>query len=299
MKRRQSSRLDRGCAVILMAVCVAGCASLKDNNESIIRVQSSHDTGKASRLTLLGVKAMEGGDMDRAAEKFLAAVEADEAYGPAHNNLGLLHYEQGNFYQAVLAFERAMELMPDDPIVYYNLGLTLQAAGRVNEALDLYWQAVEMDPVNPNFLGNLVRLRVRLGEEGPELTTQLQDLALIETRPDWRRWADRQLALTFNDNLDRGPATPDFNSNRNDRGDGDKEPGDNIIDLTPTSESSNDSSNNSRNGNVLRDSINTFMSDPELLPSPEFNAPKVQSRRLDAQPLDFDPMAIQDQGCIR
>lgn len=285
---------------MLMAVWMVGCASLKDSNESIIHVQSSQDTGKASRLTLLGVKAMESGNIDRAAEKFLAAVAADESYGPAHNNLGLLHYDQGNFYQAVLAFERAMELMPLDPIVYYNLGLTLQAAGKVYEALDLYWQAVEMDPANPNFLGNLVRLRVRLGEEGPELRTQLQDLALIETRPDWRRWADRQLALTFNESLDRGPETPDFNSDRKDRDGGDNEPADNVIDLTPTSESTNDSSSKSsketREGNSLRDATNTLFSDPEFVPTPEFNAPQVDSRRRDTQLLDSGPMPIQDQG---
>ena len=121
MNRRQPLRLYLGCAVLLMAACGVGCASLKDTNESIIRVHSGQDTGKASRLTLSGVKAMETGYLDHAAEKFLGAVRADESYGPAHNNLGLLHYERGNFYQAVLAFERAMELMPHDPVVYYNL----------------------------------------------------------------------------------------------------------------------------------------------------------------------------------
>ena len=287
MKRRQPSRLDQGCAVILMAVWKLGCASLKDSNESIIRVQASQDTGKAVRLTLSGVKAMEHGNLDVAADKFLSAVKADEAYGPAHNNLGLLHYEQGNFYQALLAFERAMELMPDDPVVYYNLGLTLQAAGKVYEAMDLYWQAVEMDPENPHFLGNLVRLRVELGEEGPEVTAQLQDLALIETRPAWRRWADNQLALTFNDILDRGPETPDFNSNRKQGGNGDHEPEDNVIDLTPTRELSNEPDDS----NSLRDAANTLFSDPEIVPSPEFAAPQVHSRRLDASP----PL-MQDEG---
>ena len=74
-------------------------------------------------------------------------------YGPAHNNLGLMHYEQGNYYQAVLAFEQAMDLMPQDPTVLNNLGLTLEAAGKIHEALDLYMQAAEMDPVNPNLPG--------------------------------------------------------------------------------------------------------------------------------------------------
>lgn len=298
MKRRQPTRFDLGCAVLLMAASVVGCASLTDTNESIIRIHSGQDTGRASRLTLSGVKAMESGYLDHAAEKFLEAVKADETYGPAHNNLGLLHYERGNFYQAVLAFERAMELMPHDPVVFYNLGLTLQAAGKVHEALDLYWQAVEMEPTNPNFLGNLVRLRVQLGEDGPEVTTQLQDLALIETRPDWRRWADRQLALTFNDTLDRGPETPEFNSDRAERTETDSDVQDNVIDLTPTDPATSESEDDLRRGSHIRDRDDTRHADPNLIPSPEFHAARFESGRVEVQQLDPRPMPMRDEGSL-
>lgn len=74
-----------------------------------------------------------------------------------------------------------------------------------------------------------------MGESGPDLQAQLEDLCLIETRPEWRRWADRQRVLFFNDTLDRGPETPDFNPNGDD--DPEKEIEfkieDRIIDLTP------------------------------------------------------------------
>lgn len=306
MNRRQPSRFDRALTVIFLTVCVAGCAALKDGSESIIRVQTRQDTAKASRLTLQGVKAMDSGDTDAAVNKFLAAIASDEAYGPAHNNLGLLHYEQGNLYQAVLAFERAMELMPNDPIVYYNLGLTLQAAGKVYEALDLYWQAVEIDPANPHFLGNLVRLRIQLGEEGPEIQTQLQDLALIETRSGWRRWADDQLAIRFNDSLDRGPETPDFNSGRKERRDRDGDRStDNVIDLTPKNASPQPDEDEPKSN-----SLKSYLSDPEIVPSPKFdaqiNAPRMQSmhlddagsydRHLDDGRLDSGPLPIQNDG---
>jgi hypothetical protein len=219
-----------------MAATVAGCASLTDRNESIIQVETSRDAAKAKRLTLAGVKAMNTGHIDYAFDRFMEAVAVDETYGPAHNNLGLLHYDQGELYDAVLSFERASELMPTDPIVFYNLGLALEAAGRVHEAMDLYWQAVEMDPTNPNFLGNLVRLRVRLGENSPEVVAQLQDLVLIETRPEWRRWADRQLALGMNPMLDRGPEAPDFDMGRDRESNGRPASVKRVIDLTPTLE---------------------------------------------------------------
>ncbi|MGB7324937.1 MAG: tetratricopeptide repeat protein [Rubripirellula sp.] len=226
--------LELGAGVIITSA-VGGCASWKNSNESIIQVESKQNPDLARRLTLVGVKEFGMGNVDKATQKYIAAISADQTYGPAHNNLGLLHFEEGNLYQAVLAFEQAMEFMPYDPSVYYNLALTLESAGKVIEAKDLYRQAIQMAPANPVFLGNLVRLRIRLGESGPDLKEQLQDLVLIETRPEWRRWADRQLALFFNDTLDRGPEAPEFNPN--DEADEAVEfrIEDRVIDLTPKS----------------------------------------------------------------
>lgn len=277
--KRQPPRLGRWCAALALAASVGGCAALTDRNEAIVQVRARQDTAKAARLTLHGVKAMESGDVDRATTKFLAAIDADEAYGPAHSNLGLLHFESGNLYQAVLAFEQASDLMPHDPTVYYNLGLTLESAGKVYEALDLYWQAVEMDPTHPNFLGNLVRLRIRLGEQGPEIESQLQDLVLIETRPDWRRWADRQLALEMNELLDRGPETPDFDTDGErpaKQRDGNVS---RVIDLTPKP-----------NG---EDSVDrtTPTDPPELLPEPKLSEPKLSEPKL-SEPKLSEPSIV-------
>ncbi|TWU58098.1 tetratricopeptide repeat protein [Rubripirellula reticaptiva] len=226
--------LELGAGVIITSA-VGGCASWKNSNESIIQVESKQNPDLARRLTLVGVKEFGMGNLEKATQKYIAAISADQTYGPAHNNLGLLHFEDGNLYQAVLAFEQAMEFMPYDPSVYYNLALTLESAGKVTEAMDLYRQAIQMAPANPVFLGNLVRLRIRLGESGPDLNQQLQDLVLIETRPQWRRWADRQLALFFNDALDRGPEAPEFNPNDEPDEAVEFRIEDRVIDLTPKS----------------------------------------------------------------
>lgn len=289
MTRANSSTLWRNTAAAWLVATLVGCASLKDPQEAIIHVQASQNPAEAARLTLMGVKALHKGDVDRATAKFMAAVGADETYGPAHNNLGLLHYEQGNLFQAVLAFEEAMELMPQDPTVYYNLGLTLEAAGRVFEAMELYSQAVEMDPVNPNFLGNLVRLRVRMGEDDPTLTTQLQDLILVETRPDWRRWADRQLALTFNHALDSGPETPDFDTlDGKNRGQDDDQLNSNIIELTPKVDASVDRTPPNSQPRILSGPMEATTSpDVESLPKP-----------MNRQPDRSQPVPIQDNGSL-
>lgn len=241
---RTRSRFSRQVSWILLLSALpmsVGCSLLERRNGEVIKVESKIDTARAGHLTRAGIHALNKQHIDIAAKKFREAIATDYTYGPAHNNLGLMHYEQGNLYQAVMAFEQAREYLPEDPAVAYNLGLALESAGRTDEALELYYAANAMDRANPNYLGNLVRLRVRMGEHDELLEHQLQELALIETRPDWRRWTDIQLALVVNPALDRGPATPDLESTANQSNRPQQQDLENkIIDLTPVAPASHE-----------------------------------------------------------
>ncbi len=285
MKRDQIVLPYRRITAALLVVTFAGCTSLKQAGDSIVRVNATRNPAKAARLTHAGIKAFRIGAPDEALQKFTAAIAVDETYGPAYNNLGLLYYEQNNLYDAILAFEHAMDHLPSDPTVYYNLGLALEAAGKTHEAMDLYLQAVEMDPANPIFLGNLVRLRVRMGENDASLVAQLRDLVLIETRPAWRRWADGQLALNYNESLDRGPETPDFNT-QPDRDQSAASKQNKTIDLTPP-----------RSGLTEpgRDPQSSTESGPRILSGPEIG-PTTEAEMLPAPVNRKDLMQLQDSG---
>ncbi len=245
-----------------MVVMLAGCTQLQHSNGSVVQVQTSQNPARAIRLTEAGIKSLGRGATEDASRKFTAAIASDETYGPAHNNLGLMHYEQGDLYQAVLSFERAMEFSPHDPTVYYNLGLALESAGKTYEALDLYQQAVELDGTNPNFLGNLVRLRIRMGESDESVRSQLKDLVLIEDRPEWRAWADKQLSLDLNPQLDRGPDAPDFNRELEQSGTG-RSNGKRVIDL-----SLDDNQPEFENQNTVTELTPPQISRSNLLPEP-------------------------------
>ncbi|MEO1524015.1 MAG: tetratricopeptide repeat protein [Planctomycetota bacterium] len=244
--RAATQRTTGFCAALISVLLLSGatgCSAYRKDS-SIIRVSTKQNTPRANRLTYAGIRELNLGHIDIAAKKFREAINADYTYGPAHNNLGLMHYEQGNLYQAVTAFETAREFLPNDPAVVYNLGLALESAGRTEEALDLYYTANQMDRANPHFLGNLARLRMRMGEHDEQLRQQLRDLVLIETRPDWRRWADRQLGLAMNWELDRGPEGPDLESAANDTTQSKKtDLRDKIIDLTPVMPASHQEEN--------------------------------------------------------
>jgi hypothetical protein len=157
---------------------------------------------------------MKKGKSDRALELFERVLRANPQHGRAYNNAGLIHYEKRKLQLAAAHFSRASELLPNNPTPINNLGMTLEAGGRVEEALAYYEEAHYFAPQVPLYLGNLLRLRIKLGMVDDWTIQQLRELSFIEDRPEWIRWVDRQLALTLNPALDRGPNPADLNANR-------------------------------------------------------------------------------------
>src|SRR5690606_22745826 len=82
------------------------------------------------------------------------------------------------------------------PVPLNNLGLVLEAAGRTGEAIEQYEQALVREPQHPDFLGNRVRAKIRAGERSPETAAILQEVVFRTTRPQWREWAEEQLATS-------------------------------------------------------------------------------------------------------
>ena len=85
--------------------------------------------------------------------------------------------------------------MPNRAEPLNNLGLTLEAGGRLAESIEQFSSAVEMEPNNPEYLGNLIRARLKNGEHVEFLRMELQWLQFIERRPDWLEWTQDQLIL--------------------------------------------------------------------------------------------------------
>jgi cytochrome c-type biogenesis protein CcmH/NrfG len=71
--------------------------------------------------------------------------------------LGSLHYEQGRFERAGLAFVRAGRVAPENVSVYLHLGLTHQQLGHLNEAESFFHHALRLDPENTLALGLLAQ----------------------------------------------------------------------------------------------------------------------------------------------
>ena len=50
-----------------------------------------------------------------------------------------------------------------------------------------------MEPDNPEYLGNLARVKVRRGDHDDQMKKLLEELVMKDSRPEWNHWARMNL----------------------------------------------------------------------------------------------------------
>lgn len=184
--------------ILVLAACtlalLAGCGSGGRSSSPYTPLgEADRNTVEAERLTREAAEIMEKNPAK--AEKLLReALGKDLYYGPAHNNLGVLFLARGDLFQAAGEFEWSRKLLPGHPDPRINLALTLERAGRVDEAMRNYAAAVEVYPDHIGAMQGLVRLQVRHDRADDRTAAMLSEIALRGETPEWRAWAQRQVA---------------------------------------------------------------------------------------------------------
>lgn len=192
--------LDLKCILICsMMILMSGCAASpgRDGPQQRVRVDADaqRDTDRARHLNARAITLIDQGELEEAKRVLREAIEADVMFGPARNNLGKLYFDENRLYEAAWEFEYAVRTMPHHIEPKNNLALVLERARRLDEAVGYYREALKIEPDNVEVLGNLLRTRLDRGDRGEEVRTQLKDLILKDTRPQWVDWARQQLAL--------------------------------------------------------------------------------------------------------
>ena len=102
----------------------------------------------------MGAAAFRIGDTVRAEEAFNKVIELEPDNVNGFNNLGAIYLTTGRYAQAATAFLRATKLVPTAD-AYSNLGIAYAWQGRFEEALVPYLKAVETSPNVDGWLSNL------------------------------------------------------------------------------------------------------------------------------------------------
>ena len=134
-------------------------------------------------------------EINKAAAELQQAVTLQPEFGEAWSDLGnarkILLDEAG----ALVAFEKAVRLTPNDPVAQTRLGSELLTQGKAHEALPHLEEAVGLDPTNQSALYNLHRALLLEGQarEAEAVKAKLTDLLRRQDQADQNAVAGIQL----------------------------------------------------------------------------------------------------------
>ena len=95
---------------------------------------------------LLGESLARKGKIDEAIVEFERAIEMRPNYVDAYTNLGAAYGQRGMLDQSISASKKAVELDPHNAKAYYNLGNAFGKRGNYEEAFAAFFKAIELDP---------------------------------------------------------------------------------------------------------------------------------------------------------
>ena len=133
-------------------------ADLPDRDETL--------AARAELQYTLGGLYGAGRQYERAVGAFSAALEAARRTNDyrlesgCHNGFGNVYFMLGQPEEAVAAYQRAIEVDPQDALPHSGLGSVYRSLGRQEEAVAAYQRAIELDPqyaLPHNGLGNVYR----------------------------------------------------------------------------------------------------------------------------------------------
>jgi tetratricopeptide (TPR) repeat protein len=115
----------------------------------------------------LGDIATRKGDRSAAIDHFRQALEWDSdsvASVAAHMNLAGLLASQGDYDEAMLHFQRSVDLAPNDASVLWNLAAVLAQQGKTDDAIAAFRKALKIEPDSSATHSNLAALLAQRGD---------------------------------------------------------------------------------------------------------------------------------------
>src|SRR5471030_1487237 len=142
--------------------------------EQVLKLSPRH----FEALHLVGIVAFQTADFETAAGFIRSAllVRPDDAV--AHSNLGNALKEMQHLEDALLSYERALELSGGDADTYYNRGVALQALRRQADALDSYDRALAINSGDDQAWNNRAAVLKQTGQFDAALHSVRQALAV-------------------------------------------------------------------------------------------------------------------------
>ena len=148
-----------------------------------LKIAKASNALSRQQLELLGIKAFEQGDLDKALDHFLAALAQDDQNADLFLKVGTIQIQKGNIDKALIAVKRSLELAPYESDAYNVMGVVLFHLELWGAASQFFRKALDLDPEHANAKKSLVETmkRLRDGDNEPPMEFSTV-LALLETK---------------------------------------------------------------------------------------------------------------------
>ncbi|MDF1808291.1 MAG: tetratricopeptide repeat protein [Phycisphaerales bacterium] len=129
---------------------------------------------------------------EEALAEYRKALELDDKLYAAWNNMGQLLMAQGNYADAVSAYQIASGIEPTDPRPEYNIGLAYQQVGWAEDSFTHFENALARDANYIPALRGVVRSAEMLGTGDSKILGYIKNAQLRETDEQWREYFSTQ-----------------------------------------------------------------------------------------------------------
>jgi Tetratricopeptide repeat. len=120
------------------------------------------ETESVISLNEAGTRLAKAGEMQKAEENFLKAIELNPQYPQSYHNLGILQATQQRTHESIKNLKKLIELEPDIAEHYCNLGIVYYLEGTYYESELFFSKALEIDNGHQSTLFNLGKLLFNL-----------------------------------------------------------------------------------------------------------------------------------------
>jgi len=129
------------------------------------------------------IKAWRSGDIARAGRLALEATSSDDTNAQAYHILAMSLERMGHLHKALVTYERAFQLDPDDPDLLINLGLTAWGLKMRDGATEMFRRFIDMKPDSPLGYNNLGTILCEMGETNTAIEMLRDTLLRMPNEP--------------------------------------------------------------------------------------------------------------------
>lgn len=151
--------------------------------------------GRKEYFLNAGLAFKNTGDLKKAEELFLRALQIDPNYLPSLNNLGVLYLEKGLYEKANEYFLKALELSPQDPEIYVNLGISFFKSSNFQKARQYFEEALKLNNklYQPYYYLGIICLNQNEKEKALSNFQRLLEFSPPDFPPELKNWVKTKI----------------------------------------------------------------------------------------------------------